>query len=181
MAVVALPRLGRDHGPRLKRLRHRGGQFIWGLLCLLILSTAALGVFIHTGHGAVTPVLSGSMRPGIQPGDAVVTTSVPVTSLHKGDVIVFKPPGQTLARVHRIYSIAPAKGGGVDVVTKGDANSIPDPWGRILIKGHVLKLAFVIPKVGWLVNGGALRWLITGLVFMCAVLITRMTWKYVRS
>jgi signal peptidase len=180
MAVVALPRVGRDHGrPRLTQLRRLAGQLVWVLLSLLILSAAGLGIFIHTGHGAVTPVLTGSMRPGIQPGDAVVTRSVPVSSLHKGDIIVFRPPGQTLARVHRIYSIAPAKGG-VDVVTKGDANNAPDPWGRILLKGHTLKLAFVIPKVGYVVNGG-LRWLIAGLVFMFGAIIARMTWKYVRS
>ncbi len=181
MAVATLPRsVGRDHGPRTRQLRHLASHLTWGLLCLVILAAAGVGVFIHTGHGAVTPVLTGSMRPGIQPGDAVVTTSVPVGSLHKGDVIVFRPPGQTLARVHRIYSISPAKDG-VAVVTKGDANNTTDPWGRILLKGHTLKLAFVIPKAGYIVNGAALRWLITGLVFLCAALIARMTWRYVRS
>ncbi len=178
--AVALSRVAyRKPGPPLKRVRHYANHLGWALLCLLILTVGALGVFIHTGHGAVTPVLTGSMRPGIQPGDAVVTHSVPVTSLHKGDVIVFRPPGEKLARVHRIYSIKPDKGG-VAVVTKGDANNITDPWGRILLKGHALKLAFVIPKVGYIVNGG-LRWLIAGLVFMFAAVIGRMTWKYVRS
>jgi signal peptidase len=146
---------------------------------LLILAAAALGVYIHTGHGAVSPVLTGSMRPGIQPGDAVVTRRVAVSSLHVGDIVVFMPPGATLARVHRIHSLEQVKGG-IAVITKGDANNATDPWGRILLKGTAYRVQFVIPKMGWLVNGG-LRWLITGLVFMFAVIVGRMTWKYVRA
>jgi signal peptidase I len=149
------------------------------MVCLLILATGALGVFIHTGHGAVTPVLTGSMRPGIQPGDAVVTQRVAVKSLHVGDIIVFTPPGATLARVHRIKSLEIVKAG-IAVITKGDANNAVDPWGQIVLKGTSYRVQFTIPKVGYLVNGG-LRWLITGLVLMFGAVIGRMTWKYVRT
>jgi signal peptidase len=180
VAVIASPQIikgdsGSGGRPLLRGARTAG----WSLVCLLILATGALGVYIHTGHGAVTPVLTGSMRPGISPGDAVVTQRVPVSSLRVGDIIVFKPPGATLARVHRIASLGPAKTG-IAITTKGDANNAGDPWGRIVLRGTSYRVQFTIPKVGYLVDGG-MRWLITGFVLMFGLLIGRMTWKYVRA
>jgi signal peptidase I len=181
VAAIALPRRQKPVNSRslFHQLRVWGSRALWGLVILLIAAAGALGVYVHTGHGAVSPVLSGSMRPGISPGDAVVTTRVSVSSLHKGDIIVFTPPGATLARVHRIASLAPAKGG-IAVTTKGDANSDIDPWGRVILKGTAYRVQFTIPDIGWLVDGG-LRWVITGLVIMFGLVVGRMTWKYVRA
>ena len=151
----------------------------WSLLTLLVVATAALGVYTHTGHGHLTPVLTGSMRPGIQPGDVVVTQRVSVASLHVGDIVVFMPPGGKVAKVHRIHTLQQASDG-IVMTTKGDANNVTDPWGKVTMKGDAYKVAFVIPKVGWLVNGGV-RWLILGFVLVGAALITRWTWQYVRS
>jgi signal peptidase I len=151
----------------------------WSLITLLVVATAALGIYTHTGHGHLTPVLTGSMRPGIQPGDVVVTHRVPVTSLHVGDIVVFMPPGANIAKVHRIHTLQKA-GNSIVVTNKGDANNATDPWGKIIMKGNAYKVAFTIPKVGWLVNGG-LRWIILGFVLVGAAFITRWTWQYVRS
>lgn len=166
--------------PVLPRTRRVVGNIGWALLTLLIAAIAALGVYVHTGHGSLTPVLTGSMRPGIEPGDVVVTHKVSVSSLHVGDIVVFMPPGATLARVHRIHSLQKVSGGRIIVTTEGDANNAIDPWNKIYMKGDTYKVAFVIPKAGWLVNGG-LRWVILAFIFVGAALITRWTWKYVRS
>ncbi len=163
------------------KIRHLLSNFVWVLLTLLVLSVAALGIFIHTGHGSIQPVLTGSMRPDIKPGDLVVTSRVPVTSLHVGDVVVFRPPGQTLARVHRIASLKQLGAGRIAVTTKGDANADIDPWGKISMKGSTYRERFSIPAAGWVVANGGLRWLITGFAFIAGVLCLCWTWKYVRS
>lgn len=153
----------------------------WTLLALFVVVIAALGIYVHTGGGHLTPVLSGSMRPGIHEGDVAVTRQVSVTSLKVGDIVVFTPPNSKEARVHRIYSLQKLPGGKIAVVTKGDFNKSTDPWGKILMQGKTYKVAFVIPKVGWLAGSNGLRWLIVGFVFIGAAIIARWTWKYVRS
>jgi len=164
----------------LARIERFVGNIVWAFLALFVLGIGGLAVYTHTGHGALTPVLSGSMQPGIQAGDVVVTHRVPVASLHVGDIIVFIPPGSTQARVHRIATLEKAPGG-IAVTTKGDHNSAADPWGKVIIKGNTYKVAFVVPKIGWLVGNGGLRWLMTGFVFFAAAIVARWTWKYVRS
>ena len=165
--------------PRHKSRRILGGV-TWALLAALILTVAALGIYTRTGDGHLTPVLTGSMRPTISPGDVVLTRRVPATSLHTGDIVVFMPPGQELARVHRIHSLTQAGGGRIVITTKGDANTTVDPWHAISMRGDAYRVVLVIPKAGWLVNGG-LRWLVLGFVLVAAALITRWTWQYVRS
>lgn len=166
--------------PLLPRTRRVVNNLAWAALTLLIAGVGALGIFTHTGHGHLTPVLTGSMRPGIQPGDVVVTKRVPVESLKIGDIVVFVPPGQQLARVHRIQTLDRENSGTIQITTKGDANNAVDPWHKISMRGDAYEVSFVIPKAGWLVSGG-LRWLILGFVFVGAGLIARWTWQYVRS
>ena len=120
------------------------------VLLALSLTAAAVGIAEHTGHLQLQPVLSGSMRPTFNPGDLVAATRVPISSLKRGDVIMFVPPGQTKREMHRIVTIKRTHGKTL-VTTKGDANHIKDPWGRIGLRGkYAYRLAAVIPAVGWL-------------------------------
>jgi signal peptidase I len=118
---------------------------------LLALSVVVLGIGIlsHLGRLELEPVLSGSMRPTFQPGDLVAAWRVPLSSLRTGDIVMFSPPGQTKREMHRIVTIRRAHGETL-ITTKGDANRVKDPWGRISLRGkYAYKLAAVIPKVGW--------------------------------
>jgi signal peptidase len=178
VSVLEAPTLD-SPAPRRWYRRILGGVS-WALLATLIATVAALGIYTRTGDGHLTPVLTGSMRPTISPGDVVLTRRVPVTSLHTGDIVVFMPPGEKLARVHRIHSLTQSSGGQIAITTKGDANNAIDPWRTISMRGNAYRVVLVIPKAGWLVNGG-LRWLILGFVLVTAALITRWTWQYVRS
>lgn len=63
-------------------------------------------------------VASGSMRPGIQPGDVVVT--VPAHRLRIGSVVTYRKPGRPM--LHRIVGVD-ARG---RLITKGDANAVAD-------------------------------------------------------
>lgn len=82
-------------------------------LCAL----AVAGYPVKTGQWHATPVLSGSLRPGMQPGDVVVIQRVPFSDLHVRDVVVFYPPHETTRQtVHRIVKLT-VKGGTTSITT----------------------------------------------------------------
>jgi signal peptidase len=147
---------------------------------LLLLATGALAVAAYqtgTGRWHATPVLSGSMRPGLQPGDVVVTKRVPVTDLHVRDVIVFHPPNQRdRLVVHRIVKTSP-RNGSVSVTTRGDANDVDDPAPASLSGHYAYRVQRVVPLVGypavWLSgdNHGVLV-IGLGVLFLVAALVT---------
>jgi signal peptidase len=119
---------------------------------LLALAIAALagGAAVVLLHLNLQPVLSGSMRPGIQPGDLAITRPVPASSLEPGDVIVYVPPGGDEAVMHRMTSIE-RRDDGLWITTKGDANDVADPWGAVRLRGDTAyRLVAVVPKAGYL-------------------------------
>ncbi len=116
------------------------------LVGLLAVGLLASAVIVQVDHLRFEPVLSGSMRPGIQPGDVAVLRPISVQDLRVGDVIAYLPPNETTPVMHRIVSLDVH-----GVVTKGDANSISDPWGRVKPRGATVEhLVAVVPKVGLL-------------------------------
>ena len=128
------------------------------LLLLLAFGALALaGYQVKTGQWHATPVLSGSMRPGLQPGDVVVTERVPISDLHVRDVIVFYPPNQTARQtVHRIVKLT-VKGGTTSITTWGDANAVADPLVSSLKGATAYRMVRLVPLLGypavWLQNG----------------------------
>jgi signal peptidase len=149
-------------------VRRAAGLFGTVLLALLATFTIATA----TGWLAVTPVLSGSMRPGYQPGDAMLTERVSPASLHVGDIVNVKVPqkatgGGESQRVHRIVAIR-REGKDVAIQTRGDANNVTDP-GWIVLKGDQYRTIARLPYVGWIVdfraaNGGEILLSAIGLV-----------------
>ena len=127
---------------------------------LVVLAFAALafaGYQVKTGQWHATPVLSGSMRPGMQPGDVVVTQRVPISDLRVRDVIVFYPPNETKRQtVHRIVKLT-VQGGTTSITTWGDANPIADPDVSSLRGTTAYRMVRVVPLLGypaiWLQNG----------------------------
>ena len=119
------------------------------LLALAFCALAVAGYQVKTGQWHATPVLSGSMRPGLQPGDVVVTERVPISDLHVRDVIVFYPPNQTARQtVHRIVKLT-VKGGTTSITTWGDANPAPDFGVSSLGGTTAYRVARVVPLVGY--------------------------------
>lgn len=166
----------------LRTVRKIISGITWTIISLIILIALVGVVYVRTGQGSLAPVLSGSMRPGIHEGDIVLTQKVPVTSLHKGDIIVFHPPtvGATVTKVHRIVSIKQLGNGKIEFRTKGDANNAVDPWGTITTSGSASRVIAVIPKLGWLLNGG-LHWIVIGLLLGLGAVIAHISIKYLRS
>lgn len=132
--------------------------FVQAALLLLALGALAAAAYqTGTGRWHATPVLSGSMRPGLQPGDVVLTKRVPVSSLQVRDVIVFHPPGEPdRLKVHRVVKLT-ATSGVVSITTRGDANSTDDPEQATLSGRDTYRVERVIPLVGypavWLAAG----------------------------
>jgi signal peptidase len=144
-------RLRREGLPRVRRVRH----VIDAALLVLALAALAGGTAVFLLHLQLRPVLSGSMRPSIQPGDLAIVRPVPASSLEVGDVVVYYPPDYGPGRdapalMHRITSLA-RQADGLWITTRGDANGADDPWGRVRLRGDTAyRLLTVVPMVGYL-------------------------------
>lgn|ERR1035437_9221078 len=135
-----------------------GKSFSTLLLVLAFCALAVAGYQVKTGQWHATPVLSGSMRPGMQPGDVVITQRVPISDLHVRDVVVFYPPNETAHQtVHRIVKLT-VKGATTSITTWGDANPVADPLVSSLKGTTAYRMVRVVPLLGypavWMQNGG---------------------------
>ena len=94
-------------------------------------------------------ILTGSMEPGIKPGDAVIIKKISeeedIYKLAVGDVINFDRGEINIT--HRIIKIEEDSAGNLQFVTKGDNNKSEDvqPVMPNDINGTVIK---TVPKVG---------------------------------
>lgn len=121
-----------------------------GLLWLASGMTALVIAGALTGRWGFVPVLTGSMRPGIQPGDLVLVTPEPVSAVRAGQIIDFQPPGQGGIQVaHRVVSVSFGPGG-AHIRTKGDANQVEDPWRSVLSGPTAWRVRMVLPRLGYL-------------------------------
>ncbi|MEM2866803.1 MAG: signal peptidase I [Candidatus Hadarchaeales archaeon] len=118
------------------------GLVLTSVLCVLMVwvSTGLLGL-------RVTTVLSGSMSPSLEVGDVVVVREVSPSSVGPGDVIQFGREGEAV--IHRVVEVR-QEGGNWFFITKGDANSSPDPT-PVSSSQLMGKMVLQIPKVGWIV------------------------------
>lgn len=109
-------------------------------LVLLVMVPVAIGWRPYT-------VLTGSMRPNINPGDVVMDQPIPVREMHVGDVVTFSDPTRGGRLVtHRVRSIA--KGDQFTTVeTRGDANNTSERW-QVQTRDRVGRVVYVLPKVG---------------------------------
>lgn len=124
-------------------LRRFSEAFLAGLIAgavLLIIAPVFLGWRPYT-------VLTGSMRPGVQPGDVVMDRPVKITDAHVGDVVTFSDPSRKGVLVtHRIRAISHV-GDATEVETRGDANNTSERW-TIKSKDSVGRVVYVLPKIG---------------------------------
>lgn len=154
----ALAAVSRPVVPPAPRRRHRlsslvapafrvASQAALAAVTLTVALTVA-GALLRTW--GLVPVLTGSMRPGIQPGDLVLVTPEPVGAVRPGQVLDFQPPGEGGATVvHRVVSVTPGADGPV-IRTKGDANNVADSWKARLGGTRAWRVRAVIPKLGYL-------------------------------
>ena len=113
-----------------------------------------VSIVIPVANGSLhfLTVLSGSMRPSIQPGDIVVSSSIQPESIRIDDVITFRLQDQSQKRsvTHRVVGIT-TENGTLYFQTKGDANEERDIQ-PVPAENVVGKVVLTIPLLGYLVN-----------------------------
>jgi signal peptidase len=97
-------------------------------------------------------VLSGSMEPEIKTGGIVLATTAPPSSLKVGDVIVYNRSDADERVTHRIVEVR-NEGSSPTFITKGDANSVEDPWTVQYSSGTAGKVVLTIPYIGYISHG----------------------------
>jgi signal peptidase I len=102
------------------------------------------------GTWMVTPILSGSMRPGLAVGGVAISERVPVHSLAVREVIVFQRPDKPSEQVvHRIVQLAVGSSGQVVINTQGDANTVRDPWTLTIRGDTAYRVRWSVPLIGY--------------------------------
>lgn len=141
---------------RQSTLRTVGGA----LLIALLVPFVIFGVPAVAGADASYVVLSDSMSPTINAGDAVIVSETDPESIETGDVITFDATdpeeyqsgsnADTTLVTHRVVDVD-RSGDGVEFTTQGDANSAPDsaPVSGDQVVGVV---SFHIPYIGYVVS-----------------------------
>ena len=123
------------------------------VLTLTLVTAVLLFLFLAVGPlflgYQTSTMLTGSMSPGINPGDVVVSVRTPVSELKVGDVITYSiPVDDHRIETHRVAAINRDAAGVASVTTKGDANPGADPWTAVLSEDYVYTTAGVVPYLG---------------------------------
>jgi signal peptidase len=117
------------------------------LLCLAVFLLVAVGPHLF-GYRTAT-MLTGSMEPGIMPGDVVITTPEPASDVKVGDVISYHIPVEDRrVETHRVVEVLHQKNGTIAVRTQGDNNENADPWTASIEGDTVWEVQTVVPKLG---------------------------------
>jgi signal peptidase len=146
-AATAAPTLG-------SALKFLVGLAGWTATLAAILAAVGLGVLPHLGVYRTLTVLSASMQPTFSPGDVVIVRPEPIERLRVGQVISYRVPvGARQVETHRVVAILRGQGTSAPVIrTKGDNNSVVDPWTAQLNGATVWHLDAVVPKAGYAIN-----------------------------
>lgn len=119
----------------------------------------ALGFVVTLFLAAAAPVALGyhsfvlrsaSMGPTLEPGDIEVVQTIAPLSARVGEIVTFRDPQRQDQLVsHRVRAIE-RNGGRVEFVTQGDANTGRERWS-VPVDGTIGRLAYRVPKLGWVV------------------------------
>jgi signal peptidase len=148
------------HARLVCRFPFRSWYGAFGNLGLIVAATAIVTLVVGPllGMYRTVTVLSGSMRPAFSPGDMIVVSPEPMSSLQVGDVITYSTPAAGHpVETHRVVSIQNT-GGDPIVQTKGDANNTVDPWRAQLHGATVWRYRFRLPAFGYPLLWLRLRW-----------------------
>jgi signal peptidase I len=132
-------------GVRVARIRTSGrtASVLLGVCVLLAMIVAAGAALGYRGQ----VVLSGSMRPALEPGDMIVAHRMPASEIRIGQVISFAAPGDSRTLTHRVTKVRELPSGMIAVTTRGDANNVSERW-KIAPTGTVGEVTASVPRLG---------------------------------
>lgn len=123
------------------------------VLVACLLTFAFLAVGPHLLGYRTSTMLTGSMEPGISPGDVVVTTAKPTSEVEVGDVLTYHIPVEDhRVETHRVVEVLHHRDGSVAIRTQGDNNDDVDPWTATLQGDEVWEMRAVVPKLGFVIR-----------------------------
>lgn len=129
------------------RLLPRSPVALTLLTVLLVLLAASVAGTRVAGLEPLT-VLTGSMRPAIDPGDLVLVSRIRARDARPGQVITFRSPdGRDRTVTHRVVTATP-RAGQIAFVTRGDANDAPELWSTDAA-GRIGRVRAVVPRAGY--------------------------------
>ncbi len=137
-----------DRGRRRTVGRTLAGIAMWVVLALAVLVLATVTLGPRLGLFQVETVLSGSMEPRFAAGDLIVVRPEPLEDVRAGQILSFHAPtpGHRV-ETHRVVRVIDP-GPHPIIVTKGDANSAPDPWRARLHGTTAWRIVGVVPHAG---------------------------------
>jgi signal peptidase len=131
-------------------LLRRAARLLSGLLlglAVFLLLAVTLGPRLL--HYRTATMLTASMSPTIRPGDVIVDTPLALSDVRVGKVLTYHIPVDDHRVVsHRVIEVQRPGPGIVNIRTKGDANTAPDPWTATLNGDTVWQVRAVVPKAG---------------------------------
>ncbi|MGH4122967.1 MAG: signal peptidase I [Clostridium sp.] len=142
LMIIQYIYLGQSKSPKI---RHAEKENPLGWILTSVFSIAM--VWFAVGVFPIQPsvIVTGSMKPMIQPGDMVIVKKMDGNEVKMGDVIQFKK--DNIYIFHRIIEIKEDEKQ-LKYKTKGDNNSGAD--SDLVSIGDVKgKVIYVIPKIGW--------------------------------
>ncbi|GAB7092980.1 hypothetical protein JCM30237_01320 [Halolamina litorea] len=120
------------------------------VLLLVIAPFAAYAAPALVGADESYIVLTGSMRPGIDPGDVVFVSATSAASIGVDDVITYTRPGSNTPTTHRVVEVVERDGDRL-FRTQGDANEDPDS-ALIAPEQVVGVVTLTIPFIGTVIG-----------------------------
>lgn len=146
-----------------------------GLLALAALTLLAMTVGPRVFDYRTATMLTGSMAPGIVPGDVVVDTPEPTGALRVGQIISYHiPVADHRVESHRVVWIGHDHDGTTLIRTKGDANPVADPWTARMSGDTVWRVRGVVPFAGTVIR--ALRTPLTHLLLTAVLPAALVLW-----
>lgn len=140
-------------GSRTMRIARRcAGLLVAGISVTVFVACLAIAGLNYAGYRSA-PMLSASMRKVMPVGSLVIVKPVRATSVHVGEVVMFRAPGYDGDYTHRIHAITKTSNG-LAFTTKGDENPEVDPWRLRSVdgRGRFGKLVADIPYAGYAVE-----------------------------
>ena len=132
-----------------RALRAAGHVAGWSIVLALVALLAVVFVVPRVAGAETFTVLSGSMRPTLDPGDLVVVRAVDPNEIGVGSVVTFQmESGDPAVTTHRVVSQGVNEHGEAVYLTRGDGNESADPvWIKdVQLRGTVW---YSVPYVGF--------------------------------
>jgi signal peptidase I len=169
----------RERAERARTRAHRVAHsrpvrvLVWAVVLVIGVPGLLYAVPALAGSDAAFIVLTGSMEPGISPGDVVFVTALDPVDVREGDVITFHSrAGDNFIITHRVVEVLESEDR-VRWITQGDANQNPDPF-VVTPETLIGRVEFKIPAWGLLLNvvKSPLGY-VTVVLVPCGLVITR--------